>query len=175
LGVPSKEYEDVENLAKTLKNASVPISFTGHSLGGGLASAAAVVTGFPATTFNAAGLDVAHIEKPSPTPPQVEAYSVDGELLSHEQDNRQAILDYFSSYLDSVNDPELSDDNIALLAQFFLQQEERGHKILPPTYGTRHVLPAIPTPGTKDSSLNRHGIDWMIRSIEARQHALGMS
>jgi len=29
---------------------------TGHSLGGGLASAAAVVGGFPADTFNAAGL-----------------------------------------------------------------------------------------------------------------------
>jgi len=32
------------------------LRFTGHSLGGGIASAAAVVTGLRATTFNAAGL-----------------------------------------------------------------------------------------------------------------------
>ena len=41
--------EDAEHSAET-------IAFTGHSLGGGLASATALVTDIPATTFNAAGI-----------------------------------------------------------------------------------------------------------------------
>jgi RHS repeat-associated protein len=53
----SGQYDEAvynANLLSTYLNA--PLSFTGHSLGGGLASLAALVTGNSAITFNAAGI-----------------------------------------------------------------------------------------------------------------------
>jgi hypothetical protein len=53
-----KQYTKAKLLAKSLQNRckGCKISITGHSLGGGLASAAGVETGLPTYTFNAAGL-----------------------------------------------------------------------------------------------------------------------
>ena len=45
-----------ENAHKIQRVAKLPVTFVGHSLGGGLASAAALYTGCSAVTFNAAGL-----------------------------------------------------------------------------------------------------------------------
>lgn len=68
------------------------VSFTGHSLGGGLASAASASSGAPAHSFNAAGLHPATAERytgnqvdPSSLP--VRAYYVQGDALSVAQDN----------------------------------------------------------------------------------------
>ncbi len=55
------------------------VMFTGHSLGGGLASAAAVATGAPAVTFNAAGLSHLRGREYSPS---VTAYYVENEILN---------------------------------------------------------------------------------------------
>jgi hypothetical protein len=46
--------DNANNLSKSELGA--PLTFTGHSLGGGLASLAALVSGSDAITFNAAGL-----------------------------------------------------------------------------------------------------------------------
>ena len=61
VGLKAQQYEEAIQLAKALKDdlgddAESKIRFTGHSLGGGLASAAALVTGIKAETFNAAGV-----------------------------------------------------------------------------------------------------------------------
>lgn len=56
------------------------LSFTGHSLGGGLASAAARATGQPATTFNAAGLHNKTVTLPVYAP--IDAVRVKGEVLT---------------------------------------------------------------------------------------------
>lgn len=57
LGLRSAHYEHAMQFAEELVSQfDDNISFTGHSLGGGLASAAAIATNRPATTFNAAGL-----------------------------------------------------------------------------------------------------------------------
>ena len=68
------------------------VSFTGHSLGGGLASAASAASGAPAHSFNAAGLHPATAERyvgnqvdPSSLP--VRSYYVQGDALSVSQDN----------------------------------------------------------------------------------------
>ncbi|WP_299574440.1 RHS repeat-associated core domain-containing protein [uncultured Shewanella sp.] len=54
----SAQYDQAKGLARTFyKNTGGNIRFVGHSLGGGLASAAALVTGGNATVFNAAGLN----------------------------------------------------------------------------------------------------------------------
>lgn len=63
------------------------VRFAGHSLGGGLASAAAGAGDAPATTFNAAGLSQNTINQfADPTNSQAVAYFVDGEVLSAGQD-----------------------------------------------------------------------------------------
>lgn len=56
------------------------VSFTGHSLGGGLASAAARATGRHATTFNAAGLHAKTVTAPMSAP--IDAVRVKGEILT---------------------------------------------------------------------------------------------
>ncbi|MFK8012943.1 MAG: RHS repeat-associated core domain-containing protein, partial [Marinicellaceae bacterium] len=63
-GALESQYVKVAELAlrirKVASNINQPLSFTGHSLGGGLASLAALVTNNQATTFNAAGLHRNH-------------------------------------------------------------------------------------------------------------------
>jgi hypothetical protein len=58
----SKQYKQAMALAHKLNNIlekqGKSLTFTGHSLGGGLASAASMVTGKKAVTFNAAGLHI---------------------------------------------------------------------------------------------------------------------
>lgn len=57
-GLESDYYDRAMRLAADLKRSPLENGFeiAGHSLGGGLASAASAVTGIPATTINAAGL-----------------------------------------------------------------------------------------------------------------------
>ena len=57
LGIKTKQYEMGISLARaTFGRLQGKVTFVGHSLGGGLASAAAVATGGRAITFNSAGL-----------------------------------------------------------------------------------------------------------------------
>lgn len=58
LGFESGQYSDAVALAEAARQAfgDGNVAFTGHSLGGGLASAASLATGVPGVTFNAAGL-----------------------------------------------------------------------------------------------------------------------
>lgn len=69
------------------------VDFVGHSLGGGLASSAAAVSGAPATTFNAAGLndktlaEAGFVSKPD----NINAYTVKGDILSSLQDNTSVV------------------------------------------------------------------------------------
>ncbi|MFC5743088.1 XVIPCD domain-containing protein [Dyella tabacisoli] len=96
-GLETDYYDRAMQLAVALKERGhLDFELTGHSLAGGMASAASAVTGMPATTYNAAGLhpitaqrfgeqnglpvyDVSH---------RVTAYQVQGELLSNGvQDN----------------------------------------------------------------------------------------
>ena len=61
------------------------IAFTGHSLGGGLASAAAASTGQEADIYNAAGLNPSTV--PNADTSQIDHYYVRGELLNTLQNN----------------------------------------------------------------------------------------
>lgn len=56
LGMETDSYNRAMELGELMEQSGKPTEFTGHSLGGGLASAASVVTGMPATTQNSAGL-----------------------------------------------------------------------------------------------------------------------
>jgi len=85
-GMNTPIYNDAIDLATTADLATGgAITFTGHSLGGGLASAAALATGANAVTFNSAGLSQGTIDQfnlPAPANGQIYAYSVVGDPLT---------------------------------------------------------------------------------------------
>lgn len=94
LGLGADQYRQAATLAREVKAAfGDRMVVTGHSLGGGLASLAAVVTGSPGATFNAAalndntlrdaGLDpsVSRLDAAS----SIRAYSVSGDVLDSVQ------------------------------------------------------------------------------------------
>jgi len=96
VGFISEQYEQATRLAELVNEAmgvDGNLSFVGHSLGGGLASAAALATGRDAQTFNAAGLSQAEQQRiarefsPFIRMPSVTAYYVEGEALSTAQDS----------------------------------------------------------------------------------------
>ncbi len=132
-------------------NASVTI--TGHSLGGGLASAAAIASGRNAATFNSAGLSDAtinaarsiHASAGVATTDSVSAYYVRGEILSAIQDGGDRLLGGIIGGLGG-----------ALVAD------------APEAYGDRIALDAVRPEGLRwyqDNAVARHGIDWVLASL----------
>lgn len=85
-GFRSSSYDYAMSLGKNLLRSTNNIEFAGHSLGGGLASAASVVTGKPATIFNAAGLNSATVGKFPIIQAPVTAYNTADDILSTSQD-----------------------------------------------------------------------------------------
>ncbi len=82
-GKESFYYTRAQSIAKTIADApgGGNTRFTGHSLGGGLASAAARATGLPASTFNAAGLHENTVNDPNMST-AIDAVYVRGEALT---------------------------------------------------------------------------------------------
>nr|WP_241148290.1 hypothetical protein [Xanthomonas campestris]WVL60695.1 hypothetical protein LLE68_021145 [Xanthomonas campestris pv. barbareae] len=96
VGMQTDYYDRAMQLAATLKEQRVHFEIAGHSLGGGMGSAASAVSGAPATTFNAAGLHPVTAQRfalanglPTyDTANTVVAYQVQGEMLNNGiQDN----------------------------------------------------------------------------------------
>ena len=83
LGFHSDYYNRGIGLANTM-NASTDgnVDFTGHSLGGGMASAAGAVTGRPTNTFNAAGLNANTVNGFPPNGANVDAWHNPGDPLT---------------------------------------------------------------------------------------------
>ncbi len=95
VGLPSNHYARALEIGRAISrtDASIPVEFVGHSLGGGLASHAANAAGREATTFNAAGLhfisraqgrEVAR--EAGVLPGTATNYSVPGEFLTSAQE-----------------------------------------------------------------------------------------
>jgi hypothetical protein len=90
VGLETDYYNRAMDLADHLNRTHLDFELAGHSLGGGLASAAAAVTGMPATTFNAAGLHPntaaryagRHALPVYDVSERINAYYVQGELLN---------------------------------------------------------------------------------------------
>lgn len=93
VGMQTDYYDRAMRLASMLKQRGLDFELTGHSLSGGMAAAAAAVTGNRATTWNAAGLNPETarrfgeqnhlpIYNNEQLKPLVTAYQVQGELLS---------------------------------------------------------------------------------------------
>jgi hypothetical protein len=147
LGFDSAHYRAALAIAERVarSDAAGQVRFTGHSLGGGLASAAAIAAGRPADTFNAAGLHADTIAEAraiqaatgAPGSAQVDSWQVQNEILSLLQDGGDRLV---SPLLD-----------------------------LPEAYGRRNVLDAVAPEGTsfigRFSPVSRHGMDWVLSSL----------
>ncbi len=90
VGLRTDYYDRAMELASALKAQRMDFELAGHSLGGGMASAAAAVTGVRTTTLNAAGLHPATAQRFAQenglpvydTQKTVVAYQVAGEVLN---------------------------------------------------------------------------------------------
>lgn len=105
VGLPAKQYDQAIALAKAVReaidtcyNERVPLEFAGHSLGGGLASAQAVVLSeCPAVTFNAAGvhrftIDRQKVKLTQDTTQNITAYQVRGDILTVVQGGASSVF-----------------------------------------------------------------------------------
>ncbi|UHQ22131.1 DUF2974 domain-containing protein [Lysobacter sp. 5GHs7-4] len=101
LGFETSQYNQAMALARQAKVAfGQDMVITGHSLGGGLAAAAAVSTDTPAITFNASGVHDKTLERIGLDPDAVKReagqglirrYAVDNEILTELQENKPII------------------------------------------------------------------------------------
>ncbi len=93
IGLETDYYDRAMTLALSLQQQGFAFEMTGHSLSGGMVAAASAVTGNPATTFNAAGLNPETVRRfgvqngvPVLSPHELEtsvtSYQVQGELLT---------------------------------------------------------------------------------------------
>ena len=90
LGMESAYYNQAMEIARTASEmAPGAVHYVGHSLGGGMASAAAAAAKSTATTFNAAGVKAKTLERRGKDLKDavVDAYYVEGDILSDIQDS----------------------------------------------------------------------------------------
>ena len=162
LGLDSGHYDKALVIGERLRTAGEDVALTGHSLGGGLASAAAVASGLEADTFNAAGLGDDTLEAAragGAAAPKVDAYYLDGDPLSRVQDGGDRWLGAgLGGLFGGLGGGVLG----ALLAD------------APAAYGERHQLEAVGPRGQggDDASLgDLHGRAWLISSLDAAYRA----
>ncbi len=87
-GFESDHYNQALKIGQAIKKSGCAqeIKFVGHSLGGGLAASAALISGADAITFNAAGVHKNTVEREGPImDPKIEAYHIKGEILTRLQ------------------------------------------------------------------------------------------
>ncbi|WP_442801733.1 lipase [Serratia rubidaea] len=151
IGVNSTYYENAVTVGNYLKKTRHQIDIAGHSLGGGLASAAAVASGKPAWTFNAAGLNAGTVEKYGGTAigdgSKIAAYRVQGEVLTRLQEFH-LLEDLKSVYY-----------NIPLL-----MVKHQLSALLPSAAGNAKWLP-----GGEGGTIDKHGMQQVIDSLEQQK------
>lgn len=120
-GFSSDQYNRALELGKEAKAAfGDDLVITGHSLGGGLASHAAIATDTPAVTFNAAGLHDDSIEAGGVDPSAgrqaaedglIRAYRTDSDILTHIQEGNitAPLAPNAAGNPITLNDPESAD------------------------------------------------------------------
>ncbi|EEA03314.1 hypothetical protein BH160DRAFT_1340 [Burkholderia sp. H160] len=89
MGADSPYYKRAVKIGQNLAIKGADVNIAGHSLGGGMASAASRASGLPTDTFNAAGLNPGTVAKYGATPiaSQIQAFRVDGEVLTSLQES----------------------------------------------------------------------------------------
>lgn len=155
LGLNSESYAKALEIGKAIARVDADVSFTGHSLGGGLASAAAVASGREAVTFNASGLSDRTIAGARSIASangrgaaSVHAFYVPGDALHLIQEGGDRAIGFT---LGGIAGGALAD--------------------APEAYGTQHALPDV-RPADRNwfeglNPIDRHGIDWVVAGAGA--------
>lgn len=156
IGMDSEYYKKAIDIGKVIRGST---DISGHSLGGGMASAASMASGKSAWTFNAAGLNSGTVEKYGGkilgSADNIKAYRIDGELLTSLQEvHNEEDYDLIKNSL-----PESLQKPWGAALPFTLK--EWGSLAAPDAVGTQHILS-----GGTGSLLDKHGIDQTIKLIE---------
>lgn len=156
IGRDSDYYKKAVEIGNSLRG---DVDISGHSLGGGMASAAAMSSGHPAWTFNAAGLNSGTVQKYGGkiigSAGSIQSYRVDGELLTSLQEvHNEKDYELIKSAL-----PESLQKPWGVALPFTLK--EWGSLAAPDAVGTQHTLF-----GGTGTLLDKHGIDQTIKLIE---------
>jgi hypothetical protein len=90
----SAYYSRAVSIGKALAKSGADVDIVGHSLGGGMASAASRTSGLAATTFNSAGLNPSTVARYGGTPvaSDIQAYRVEGEVLTAAQEKSHGLM-----------------------------------------------------------------------------------
>ena len=157
-GYGSEYYSRAEAIGAVNRATGGGVTYTGHSLGGGLASAASQRSGGPAYTFNAAGLNRGTIYRPSGNGSQIRAYRVDGEVLTGAQEPgwRTALVSPFAALAGTLFSPKT-----ALVSPFAALA---GRFLSPKAAGIPHELPA-----TSFDPVSRHNWSDVMKGIEQQK------
>ena len=161
VGLRDAQYDRAMNLANavTEKVGIRSVETTGHSLGGGLASAATAVTGTKGYTFNAAGLHVNTVKRP---PYQVSRAAM------HEQG---ALIDAYRSTSDPLNNAQKA----SLLTRGVVLPKALGVPyLMAPARQWQHqwkeLVKGNPLTAAKTMALHGHGVSpQMVDHIEAEK------
>lgn len=106
MGISSEQYNKSVALARELKDNpnfnSENTTITGHSLGGGLAAIGSGASGFPAYTYNAAGVHNKTLKRNEihrNSLNNIQAYNATDDPLNMAQDNRETVVGLIGSKL----------------------------------------------------------------------------
>lgn len=161
-GLSSESYSRALQIGRQLARSDANVTLTGHSLGGGLASAAAIACGREADTYNAAGLSQRTIVEARGIAgangrgtAAVQAYHVPGEALTMIQNGGdRAIGSGIGSLFGGAG---------GLIGGLVVDAPE--------AYGRAHTLPDVrPSDRSFLDGLNpidRHGMDWVLAGVGA--------
>ena len=164
LGLNSTHYANALEIGKKLARTDAEVTLVGHSLGGGLAAEAAIASGRPADTFNAAGLHQNTIDQARAVAQandrgfsSINNYRVPGEILTTLQEGGDRAIGAGIGGL-------ISGGSGAILGGAALD--------LPEAYGTQHNLPNVRPEGAHwwDSinPVDRHSMDWVLAGTAAQ-------
>lgn len=163
LGFNSTHYANALEIGKKLARTDADVTLVGHSLGGGLAAEAAIASGRPADTFNAAGLHQNTVEKAQAVAQandrgasSINNYRVPGEILTTLQEGGDRAI--------GAGLGSLISGGGAIVGAAVTD--------LPEAYGAQHTLPNVRPEGAHwwDSinPVDRHSMDWVLAGTAAQ-------
>ncbi|GAA4027448.1 hypothetical protein GCM10022409_09300 [Hymenobacter glaciei] len=161
VGLKDAQYDRAMSLATSVANSGDPLDMetTGHSLGGGLASAATVVTGIKSYTFNAAGLHTNTVKRAP--------YAVSRSVMKEQG----ALIDAYRSTSDPLNNAQKA----SLVTRGVVLPKALGvpHLVAPAEkwkHGWSELVKGNPLTAAKTMALHGHGISpQMVDHIEAEK------
>ena len=166
-GFETHSFPAALEIGRQIARSGASVEMTGHSLGGGLASAAALAGGVHSTGFNSSGLHANTIDRANliataagQAPGTADNYRVPGEILTAMQEGGDRVLG----------------SAIGLVVGGWLGMPVTGAAAgalvdAPPAFGTQHDMPFVVPEGknwfSQNNPIDRHLIDWVVAGADA--------